>query len=71
MKKKIKVLISCMLVTLMLIPNTMVFATSSQTDDEQLAENIIAIENELKDCGTDVETELINMIDEYKIYDRI
>lgn len=66
MKKKFKAFISCLLAVLMLVPTTVAFAATPPSEDEQIAKNIIAIEDELTANDTDVVTELSNMIAEYK-----
>lgn len=66
MKKKFKAFISCLLAVLMLVPTTVAFAATPTSENEQLAKNIVAIEDELAANDTDVVTELSDMIAEYK-----
>ncbi|RKI36376.1 hypothetical protein D7V86_00600 [bacterium D16-51] len=49
----------------MLVPNTIVYAADEKTDVQILQENIVAIEEELTANGTDVFSEISEMIVEY------
>lgn len=66
MKRKFTKIISCFLAILMLIPNTIAYASEEKTDVQILQENIAAIEEMLTTNGTDVLSEINEMIAEYK-----
>lgn len=66
MKHKFKVLISGLLAVLMLVPSSVAFAATLPAEDDQIAKNIVAIEDELTANDTDVVTELSDMIAKYK-----
>ena len=66
MKHKFKAFISCFLAILMLVPANVAFAAAPQSEDDQIAKNIVAIEDELASNDTDVVTELNDMIAEYR-----
>lgn len=65
MKRKFTKIISCFFAILMLVPNTIVYAADEKTDVQILQENIVAIEEELTANGTDVFSEISEMIVEY------
>ena len=65
MKRKFTKIISCFFAILMLVPNTIVYAADEKTDVQILQENIFAIEEELTANGTDVFSEISEMIVEY------
>lgn len=65
MKRILKKIISYFLMMLMLVPNTVAFAAEEKTDVQTLQENISVIEEELAENGTDVISEISEMIVEY------
>ena len=64
-KSKFKVLLSLLLAVLMLAPSMTVFAAESNTKEQAIESNIIAIEESLSANGTDVLKEINDMITDY------
>ncbi len=64
-KGKFKILMCCMLAILMLVPSITAFAAEGNTNEEAVESNIIAIEEELSENGTNVVAEINDMIADY------